>query len=137
LINFYARLGNGDAAWQKAVELERERVLFNLFTDHPPFQIDANFGFTAGIAEMLLQSHQENLISLLPALPKAWDKGEVKGLKARGNITVDMRWEDNRLTAATLVAANDCAVQVRYNGKTQKVALKARQAYFLLSTTLP
>ncbi|MDR0795727.1 MAG: glycoside hydrolase family 95 protein [Tannerella sp.] len=125
LINFYARLGNGDAAWHKAVELQRERILFNLFTDHPPFQIDANFGFTAGIAEMLIQSHQDNLISLLPALPKAWDKGEVKGLKARGNITVDMKWENNRLTAATLVAAYDCIIQVKYNDRTQKIALKS------------
>jgi len=131
LINFYARLGNGDAAWQKAVELERERVLFNLFTDHPPFQIDANFGFTAGIAEMLIQSHREGLVSLLPALPKAWDKGEVKGLKARGNITVDMKWENNRLTAATLVAANDCTIQVNYNDKTQKITLKSGKAYQL------
>ena len=127
LINFYARLGDGDAAWQKAVELERERILFNLFNDHPPFQIDGNFGFTAGIAEMLLQSHQENLITLLPAIPKAWAKGEIKGLKARGNITVDMQWENNRLTAATLTAANDCTLQVKYNGKTQKVVLKKGQ----------
>ena len=131
LINFYARLGDGNAAWQKAVELERERVLFNLFTDHPPFQIDANFGFTAGIAEMLIQSHQENLIELLPALPTEWDKGDVKGLKARGNITVDMKWENNRLTAATLVAANDCTIRLKYNDKTQKIALKSGETYQL------
>ena len=127
LINFYARLGNGDAAWLKAVELEKERILFNLFNDHPPFQIDGNFGFTAGIAEMLIQSHQANLISLLPAIPKAWDKGEVKGLKARGNITVDMKWENNRLTAATLLAADDCTVQVKYNEITKKISLKKGQ----------
>ena len=131
LINFYARLGDGDAAWNKAVELERERILFNLFNDHPPFQIDGNFGFTAGIAEMLIQSHQENLISLLPAIPKAWDKGEVKGLKARGNITVDMKWENNRLTDATLTAANDCTVQVKYNGETRKITLKKEKPYLL------
>ena len=131
LINFYARLGNGDAAWEKVVEMQRERILFNLFGDHPPFQIDGNFGFTAGIAEMLIQSHQENIISLLPALPQAWDKGEVKGLKARGNITVDMKWENNRLSAATLVAAGDCSVQVRYHDKTQKISLKKGQVYSL------
>jgi len=131
LINFYARLGNGDAAWKKAVELERERVLLNLFTDHPPFQIDANFGFTAGIAEMLIQSHQENQIVLLPALPAAWDKGEIKGLKARGNITVAMQWDNNQLTAATLLAANDCTIQVKYNGKTQKITLKSGKVYQL------
>jgi len=131
LINFYARLGNGEAAWQKAVELQRERVLFNLFTDHPPFQIDANFGFTAGIAEMLIQSHQENILSLLPAIPEAWDKGEVKGLKARGNITVDMKWENHRLISATFVASNDCTVQVKYNDKTRKVSLKKGVAFQL------
>jgi alpha-L-fucosidase 2 len=131
LINFYARLGNGDAAWEKAVELQRERILFNLFNDHPPFQIDGNFGFTAGIAEMLLQSHQENLIALLPAIPKAWDKGEVKGLKARGNITVDMKWENNRLTSATLVAGEDCTIQVKYNDKVQRVRLRKGVPYQL------
>ena len=131
LINFYARLGNGDAAWQKAVELEKERILFNLFNDHPPFQIDGNFGFTAGIAEMLIQSHQENLISLLPAIPKAWDKGEIKGLKARGNITVDMKWEDNQLTTATLTAADDCNVQVKYNNKTLRIKLLKDKPYLL------
>ena len=132
LINFYARLGNGEGAWMKAVELQRERILFNLFADHPPFQIDANFGFTAGIAEMLIQSHQENLITLLPAIPKAWEKGEVKGLKARGNINVDMKWENNRLTTATLTATDDCTIQVKYNDKTQKVRLKKGQAYQLV-----
>jgi len=131
LINFYARLGNGDAAGDKAVELLKERILFNLFNDHPPFQIDGNFGFTAGIAEMLIQSHQENLISLLPAIPKAWDKGEVKGLKARGNITVDMKWENNRLVTATLQAANDCTVQVKYNDKIKKISLKKGIPYQL------
>jgi len=76
---------------------------------------------------MLIQSHQANLISLLPAIPKAWDKGEVKGLKARGNITVDMKWENNRLTAATLLAADDCTVQVKYNEITKKISLKKGQ----------
>jgi len=131
LINFYARLGNGDAAGEKVAEMTRERILFNLFGDHPPFQIDGNFGFTAGVAEMLLQSHQENIISLLPALPKAWEKGEVKGLKARGDITVDMKWENNRLTEASLLAANDCTVQVKYNDKIQKVSLRKGQAHQL------
>jgi len=131
LINFYARLGDGDAAWQKVTEMQRERILFNLFGDHPPFQIDGNFGFTAGIAEMLIQSHQENLITLFPALPQAWDKGEIKGLKARGNITIDMKWENNRLIEATMVAANDCSVQVKYHDKIQKISLKKGKAYQL------
>ena len=131
MMNFYARMSDGDAAWEKIKEMQRERILLNLFTDHPPFQIDANFGFTAGIAEMLIQSHQDNLISLLPALPKDWDKGEVKGLKARRNITVDMKWENNRLTEATLVAAHDCTVQVKYNGKIKKIALTKGEKQYL------
>jgi len=124
LINMYARLGDGEAAWNKALDLQKERILFNLFNDHPPFQIDGNFGFTAGIAEMLIQSHQENRIVLLPAIPKAWDRGEVKGLKARGNITVDMKWENNRLVNAKLEAESDCMVQVKYNDQIKKIALK-------------
>ena len=133
LINFHARLGNGDAAWDRVLELQRKRLLSNLFSNlvadpQPPFQIEANFGYTAGIAEMLLQSHQGNLVSLLPALPKAWDKGEARGLKARGNITVDMKWENNRLVSASLVAASDCVVRVNYNGETREVSLKKGQA---------
>lgn len=128
LINFFARLGDGDSAWKKIVELERERILYNLFNDHPPFQIDGNFGFTAGVAEMLIQSHQ-NYIHLLPALPGAWGKGEVRGLKARGNVTVDMKWENNTLLNFSLTAAYDCTVQVKYNNKSWKVVLKAGKPY--------
>jgi alpha-L-fucosidase 2 len=88
----------------------------NLLSAGPPFQIDGNFGTTAGIAEMLIQSHA-GFIDLLPALPDAWKPaGSVTGLKARGNYTVDLKWKNGRVTTYHIKSLKPCTVQVRMNG---------------------
>jgi alpha-L-fucosidase 2 len=131
-LNLWARLHDAEHAHGILTRLLRpDRTYPNMFDSHPPFQIDGNFGGTSGIAEMLLQSHGGE-IELLPALPRAWPDGSVKGLRARGGVEVDLIWRGGRLAAGELRATveNETA-RLRYGTDTREVSLRKDQPYRL------
>lgn len=116
-LNQWARLHDGNHAYTLFGNLLKNGTADNLWDMHPPFQIDGNFGGTAGVTEMLLQSHA-GFIHLLPALPDAWRCGEVNGLQARGNFTISIRWSDGHLTEAEIISHKGTPCSLRYGDTT-------------------
>ncbi len=128
IINFFARLHNSEKSYENLKALFQKSMADNLFDMHPPFQIDGNFGGTAGMAEMLVQSHLkgengETIIQLLPALPKVWPDGNVSGLCTRGGFTLDMKWKDGKAENVVISSKNGGSCQVHYEGKTFDLTL--------------
>ena len=138
VINFYARFYNGNECNKHIHALITQLAAPNLFDLHPPhlFQIDGNFGATAGIAEMLIQSHEKNTIRLLPALPDVWSSGHIHGLKARGAYVVDMDWEDGVLQNARILAEKGGQPTFVYGEKELKLDLKAGEVHKIDFTRL-
>ncbi|MBQ9136243.1 MAG: glycoside hydrolase family 95 protein [Lachnospiraceae bacterium] len=124
IINHYAKLWDAEAAYYNFEQILAKSTLPNLFDNHPPFQIDGNFGATAAIAEMLVQSTAERIV-LLPALPKAWNTGHVKGLCVKGGAEADIYWQDGQLVKAVIRAQKDIATKVRYKEAIQEIFVKA------------
>ena len=130
IINFYAKLWDGEKAWENICQMLAKSTYANLFDRHPPFQIDGNFGVTAAIAQMLVQSREQEVI-LLPALPKAWEQGEVKGLRLVGNAGIALAWKDGRLLQCRVTADQAYEGEIVYGSVRRTVKLKAGETIVL------
>ena len=132
-INLFARMGLGNRSYDLVKQLFRQSIVENLFDTHPPFQMDGNFGYTAGVAEMLLQSHIKEgdhyIVQLLPALPEEWKDGEVNGLRVRGGFIVDMAWKNNKLVRCKVKSLLGNNLNVYYQGKTIKMPTISGKTY--------
>ena len=130
IINFYAKLWDGEKAWENICQMLAKSTYANLFDRHPPFQIDGNFGVTAAIAQMLVQSREQEVI-LLPALPKAWEQGTVKGLRLVGNAGIALAWKDGRLLQCRVTADQAYKGEIVYGSVRRTVKLKAGETIVL------
>lgn len=130
-LNQWARLQDGNHAYKLYGNLLKNGTLDNLWDTHAPFQIDGNFGGTAGITEMLLQSHM-GFIQLLPALPDAWQDGSVSGICARGGFEVNLSWKDGKLAEAVVTSEKGVPCTVRYEDKTLSFKTKKGSSYRII-----
>jgi len=130
IISFFARLLDSEKAYENVIALLQKSTLPNLFDTHPPFQIDGNFGGTAGIAEMLLQSHN-NVINVLPALPEEWSYGKIHGLCARGGFDICIEWANGKLTNLEVISKLGNPCNLNYNGKETVFETKEHSNYRL------
>jgi alpha-L-fucosidase 2 len=126
MINFYARLKEAGQAHDHLLQLFEKSTHPNLFDNHPPFQIDGNFGGTAGIAEMLIQSHA-GYVELLPALPDAWAGGHVSGVMARGGFQVHLEWEGGLLRKASILSKLGNPLVLKYQDREVTLETSAGQ----------
>ena len=123
IINFYARLLEGEKAHNNILALQRKSTLPNLLDVHPPFQIDGNFGVVSGITEMLMQSHNDE-VHLLPALPSAWASGSIKGIVAKKGFEIDMNWELGKLKTLVVTSKLGNVLKLRYNDEVKEIETK-------------
>lgn len=130
IINLYAKLWDGEEAYNNLEQLISKSTLTNMFDNHPPFQIDGNFGGTAAIAEMLVQSTDKRII-LLPALPKAWKDGSIKGLCIRGGAEISIKWQNHQLSMCEIIAKHKLNTNVIYKDKKFEILLEAGERIIL------
>jgi alpha-L-fucosidase 2 len=135
IINFWARFREAEKAHENVQALLAKSTLTNLFDTHPPFQIDGNFGGAAGIAEMLLQSH-EGEINILPALPKAWSSGHVRGLRARGGYEVGFALKEGLPERVVIKSLLGKPTKVRFGQYVNDLQLETNQCFVLLGESL-
>ena len=135
IINLYARLWDSENAKKSLIRLLSQSTLPNMLDNHPPFQIDGNFGGTAAIAEMLVQSNNGRVI-LAPALPKSWISGKVSGLCLRNGAEISLQWMNGNLTSATITARHDYDSKIYYGDKVWEVSLKREKLLYLFRKKL-